>query len=172
MTTPFHSMKYPIRYLTLTILFTLLGAGFGLAEVVRPAPGFSWVDGQGRTESLNSLRGQPAILLVARSPRDRHFRAQVKQLERLFRQFSARETAFFAAFSEPSDQRIDSNIPFARVNNGAQVVADYGFQGQRFGIAVIGPDGNLDSISKRVQPPQIVRDVIDNSYQVQESIRP
>lgn len=111
------------------------------------------------------------VLVIARSPRDRRFRAQANRLEQLFRKFAARDTVFAAAFTE-SDGRIPSNIPFVVVDNPQQVAAAYNVAERGFGVAVVGMDGNLDSIVSRVQPAEYVRDTIDNSYVIQERLRP
>ena len=55
--------------LLLVVLTTTLSA-----IVVRQAPNISWLDSTGRQRALSTLRGQPVIVLIAPSPRDRAFR--------------------------------------------------------------------------------------------------
>ncbi|MFM8718258.1 MAG: hypothetical protein ACKOFH_01815, partial [Chthoniobacterales bacterium] len=67
----------------------LLVAAFALpavcrADVVRPAPDFAWLTSGAKSKSLKSLRGQPVVLVVAESPRQRIFRAQVGQLKKVY----------------------------------------------------------------------------------------
>ena len=88
------------------------------AEVPRPSPDFEWVDSTGSAKKSKDLRGHPLVLLVAPSPMDRTFRAQVGQLQKIYERFAAEETLCIAAFSsEPGVIR--SNIPFLTVAKGA-----------------------------------------------------
>ena len=81
------------------------------AEVPRPSPDFEWVDSTGSAKKSKDLRGHPLVLLVAPSPTNRTFRAQVAQLQKIYERFAAEETLCIAAFSsEPGVIR--SNIPF------------------------------------------------------------
>ena len=67
-----------MKTLLLTILLALTIPVLR-ADVVRPAPEFSWVDSTGARKSSKSLLGRPVILLIADSPRAWVFRAQVGQ---------------------------------------------------------------------------------------------
>lgn len=139
------------------------------ARVIRPAPDFSWTDAEGRSRTLASLRGQPTIVLIAPSPNDRRFRAQIGWLQREYQRFAAAGLVCFAAFTEQSGT-IPSNIPFVTVPDGPRV----GFLYEAptgFAIGVIGPDGNLDLLTSRVVPAQQILDVMNANFAVQERMR-
>jgi len=138
------------------------------ANVVRLAPNFTW-EGAGKTTSLRSLHGQPVVLIVAKSARERAFRAQVKKLRELYREFAARQVVFAVALTE-GDAEVQSDIPFVIAANGARVAADYGVSDD-FNVIIIGKDGNVDLQSSRVCPAARVRDVIINSFAVQAAGR-
>ena len=139
------------------------------AEVPRPSPDFEWVDSTGSAKKSKDLRGHPLVLVVAPSPTNRTFRAQVVQLQKIYERFAAEETLCIAAFSsEPGVIR--SNIPFLTVPNGAATASAYD-AATGFAIAIIGQDGNLDYISNRVVPAQRIFDIIDNSYAKQMKLR-
>ena len=139
------------------------------AQVVRPAPDFSW-QGGGQRVTARSLRGQPIVLLVADSPRSGAFKKQVKRFRELYQQFAARKAVFAAAFLKNSGE-VRSDIPFVVVNNGPEVAAAY--QAERgFTLFVIGPDGNIDLDTQKVVPASRVRDVINNAAPVQTQKRP
>ena len=151
-------------------LCSVLGAELAVAAspVVRPAPEFRFV-GIGSRKSLRGLRGQPVVLVMARSPQESAFRKQLKRLLPIYQEFASRGTVFVAAFSEREGQ-IPSNIPFVTAENGSAVAAAYGLNDD-FRIAIIGRDGNLDLTTERVLPAFRVREVIQNSYVVQQSAR-
>lgn len=134
------------------------------AEVVRPAPDFTFSVAGAGTQSLRSLRGQPVILVVGKSPRDRRFRRQVARLEEVYRTFAAREVVFVAAFTSSEGDLIRSDIPFVVASDGPTVAANYGSDGG-FVLATIGPDGNLDLVSSRLHSAAMLRSVLENSYQ-------
>lgn len=139
------------------------------AEVVRPAPVFLFASANGKRSSLKSLRGQPVVLVVAKSPRSGKFRKQVKQLDDVYRKYASRDVVFIAAFTE-SDDRAKSDIPFTYAANPAQTAADYGSDGD-FRLAVIGIDGNLDLVTSDIKSPEYVLSVINNGYPVQKRQR-
>jgi hypothetical protein len=146
-----------------------LGAGNLSAAVVRPAPNISWLDYTGKLKSLSAFKGQPVVILVAPSPQDRAFRAQVGQLQKMYERYAAAKVVFVAAFTgEPG--RIKSNIPFAVAADGPRVAFDYQ-TGEKFGIAIVGRDGNLDYVTDRVVPAQRILDVIRNSFVPQQLLR-
>ena len=58
-----------------------------------------------------------------------------------------------------------SDVPFIVLPDPETIADEY--QVGDFGIAIIGPDGNLDYATDRVIPGQRILDVINNSYQVQ-----
>ncbi len=154
------------------LILTLVLAAFPLlapAEVVRPAPDFTWLTSGGRGAGLRTLRGQPVVLIVALSPRQRVFRAQVGQLQKVYRLLGNEKMVAIAAFtSEPGVIR--SNIPFVQAANPAAVAASYGVAGE-FAIFIIGKDGNIDLATDRVVPGQRILDVINNSFVVQRDNR-
>jgi hypothetical protein len=147
--------------LVLSFCATMHGA------VIRPAADFG-IEGVAKG-GLRSFRGQPVVLLITRSARDKEFRVEVNRLRQLYGQFSNEKVIFVAAI-ENGPQQVPSDIPFLTAANPAQVAADYGVTG-RFAIAVIGVDGNLDLITGRVIAPERVRDVLFNNYEGQAIAR-
>jgi len=146
------------------LIFAVTALCVANAAVVRPAPDFAW-QGVGKATSLRSLRGQPVVLIVARSARDRTFRKQAKRLKELYQDFSAKNVVFVAAFKEEGGT-IPSDVPFVVANNGAQVAANYQVDGD-FGLVVIGPDGNMDLMTTKLSPATRIRDAVINSYTAQ-----
>jgi hypothetical protein len=152
----------------------LLAAAFVLhgvcrAEVVRPAPDFVWLSSGAKGKSLKSLRGQPVVLVVAESPSQRIFRAQVGQLKKVYQLLGNDKMVAVAAFTrEPGVIR--SDIPFVLAAEPASVSSLYGVQGN-FAVFVIGKDGNIDAFSDRVLPGQRIIDIINNSFVVQRDNR-
>lgn len=139
------------------------------AEVVRPAPDFVWLSSGAKGKSLKSLRGQPVVLIVAESPRQRIFRAQVGQLKKVYQLLGNEKMVAVAAFTrEPGVIR--SNIPFVLAADPGSVSSIYGVQGN-FAVFVIGKDGNIDALSDRVLPGQRIIDIINNSFVVQRDNR-
>jgi hypothetical protein len=139
------------------------------AEVVREAPAFTWTDSSGSAKPLKNLRGQPVVLVIAKSPREWAFRSQVGQLQKIYARFAAEKLLCVAAFSGEQDI-IRSNIPFLTVPDGPGTADAYDVP-TGFAIAVIGADGNLDCFSTRVLPAQRIYDIIVNSYTNQKQLR-
>lgn len=154
--------------LPLALLFLLLPA-LAQADVVRPAPDFIWMKSGGRGASLHSLRGQPVVLIVATSPRQRIFRAQVGQLQKNYRLLGDKKVVIIAAFTEEPGV-IRSNIPFVLAANPTAVATAYGVHGN-FAIFILGKDGNIDLATDRVVPGQRILDVMNNSFVVQRNNR-
>ncbi|HVK57838.1 MAG TPA: hypothetical protein VM735_03590 [Candidatus Kapabacteria bacterium] len=146
-----------------------LSLGGASAAVVRPAPNINWVDYTGKLKGLSAFKGQPIVVIVAPSPLDRSFRAQVGQLQKMYERYAAARVVFVVAFTQEPG-RIKSNIPFAIAGDGPRVAFDYQ-TGEKFGIAIVGRDGNLDYVTGRVLPAQRIFDVINNSFVPQESLR-
>jgi hypothetical protein len=125
--------------------------------------------GIGGMKSLRSLHGQPVVIIIAKSPRTSAFRKQVKNIEDHYRELASRNTVFVVAFSE-SGEGVPSNVPFVVASNGTSVAAAYGMNGD-FMVGVVGPDGNLDLVSGEVQRGLRIREVIQNSFNAQNSAR-
>ena len=139
------------------------------AEVVRPAPDFVWLSSNAKGKKLKSLRGQPVVLIVAESPRQWIFRAQVGQLKKVYQLLGNDKMVAIAAFTrEPGVIR--SNIPFVLASDPGYVSSIYGVQGN-FAVFVIGKDGNIDALSEKVLPGQRIIDIINNSFVVQRDNR-
>lgn len=155
------------------IVFTLaLLAGLLLpsrAEVVRPAPEFRWIDATGGAKSSRDFLGRPVVVVIADSPRQWAFRSQVGQLQQMYEQLAAQKIVCVAAFSKETGV-VRSNIPFVTVADGPRVAADFNSPGG-FAVAVIGKDGNLDFFSPKVAPVEKIRDVMRNSFVVQQAMR-
>lgn len=153
------------------LVATILGVSLVSAPaiVVRPAPDFSWTNAEGKTETLKAFKGQPVILVVAPSPRSWSFRAQVGQIQKMYERYAANKAVFVAAFTEEQGV-IRSNIPFVVAADGPRVAFEYQ-TGERFGFAVIGRDGNLDYVTRKVIPAQRLFDIIGASYVPQTAIR-
>jgi len=152
----------------LALLFGALALAGASALVVHPAPNIVWVDSSGKGRDLSAFKGQPVVVLIARSPRDWSFRAQVGQIQKMYERYGADRTVFIAAFTEQPGV-IHSNIPFALAADGPRVAHDY--EAGKFAVAVIGRDGNLDYVTNRVLPAQRIFDVIGNSFVTQERMR-
>jgi peroxiredoxin len=139
------------------------------STVVHLAPDFSISGAGGKPRTLRSLHGQSVVLLIAKSARTGAFKKQVKYLQELFEQFASKETVFAVALRQ-GDAPIRSNIPIVIVDNGPAVADAYGVK-KDFGIAIIGRDGNIDYQTDKVVAPERVRDVVQNSFPVQASLR-
>lgn len=159
-------MKKLLFLVTAAVVLSVVGAS---SAVVRPAPNITWVDYTGKLKGLGAFKGQPIVVIVAPSPLDRSFRAQVGQLHKMYERYAAAKVVFVAAFTQEPG-RIKSNIPFAIAGDGPRVAFDYQ-TGEKFGIAIVGRDGNLDYVTGKVLPAQRIFDVINNSFVPQESLR-
>jgi len=137
--------------------------------VPRPAPDFAWSSVTGKVRRLRDLRGQPVVLIFATSPAQKTFVRQVKEITRRYRQLSVQNALFFVAFTRESGLVTRSDVPFVVLPDPSSVADEY--QVGDFGIAVIGPDGNLDYATDRVITGQRILDVIVNSYQRQVQSR-
>lgn len=137
--------------------------------VVSAAPLFSGGAAEGRTVNLSSLRGKPVLLLIAPSPKNRLFRAQISQLRGFYEKLAAHGMICFAAFTSESGV-VPSNIPFLTANDPASVATSYDVTGE-FASVVIGRDGNLDCLSTKPLPGQRILDLINNNASVQEQLR-
>ncbi|MEI6337942.1 MAG: hypothetical protein WCQ57_05080 [Verrucomicrobiota bacterium] len=147
----------------------LLPLGGLPALVVNPAPNIPWLDSTGKINGLSAFMGQPVIVLVAPSPRDRTFRAQVGQVQKLFERYAAQKVIFMVAFTQEQG-RIGSNVPFVLAADGPRTAFDLR-TGDRFGIAFIGRDGNLDYVTNKVIPSLRMNDILGASFVTQEKLR-
>jgi hypothetical protein len=151
----------------LIVALTLIAAlATAAANVVRPAPDFA-IPGV-KAKSLKSLRGQPIVLLIANSPKNGDFKSQAKYLKEIYSEFASKQVVFIAAFTGDAGL-IKSDIPFVVANNGPAVASAYGVN-DKFNIVIIGKDGNVDYQTRKVLPPERVRDVVQNSYAVQVNV--
>ncbi|HEY0794016.1 MAG TPA: redoxin domain-containing protein [Chthoniobacterales bacterium] len=139
------------------------------SSVVRPAPEFAWSSITGKVRRLRDLRGKPVVLIFATGPDTKDFIKQVKEITRRYRQLAARNTLFFVAFTKETGVITRSDVPFIVLPDPLSVADEY--RVGDFGIAVIGPDGNLDYATDRVITGQRIMDVIDNSFRVQAQLR-
>ena len=161
---PLRSAPWKVCCLLFFVLVTTLSA-----VVVRPAPNVNWIDSSGRQKALSAFKGQPVVLLIAPSPRDRSFRSQLGQLRKMYERYATHRVVFIAAFTGEGG-RIQSNIPFVLAADGPRVGYDYEGS-ERFRIAFIGRDGNLDYVTNKVIPAQRVYDLINNSFVPQRNLR-
>jgi hypothetical protein len=151
--------------LALFLVFTSISAQ---AEVIRLSPDFTF-PGIGKSQSLKGVRGQPVVLLIATSPKSGEFKTEVKILKGIYQQFANKQVLFVAAFTEETGP-IKSDIPFLIANNGPAVASAFSVpEKNKFNIAIIGKDGNIDYQTSKVLRAERVRDVIQNSYAVQST---
>jgi hypothetical protein len=143
-------------------------AATATAGVPRRAPDFSY-NGVGGKKSLRSLRGQPVVIVISKTPKTRAFRKQLKALLPIYQEFASRKVVFVAAFSE-EDGEVPSDIPFVVANNGPSVASVYDLSDDLI-LAIIGRDGNLDLITDKILPALRIREVIQNSFEVQNAAR-
>jgi len=160
--------------LIVAALFALVSALAALGNEPRPAPDFALVGGR----SLSSLRGQPVVVVVAKSPRSWRFRREIGEVSRHYVDFAARNTVFIAVFTgRPVDSSsaetstpIRSNIPFVVVRDSGGIPEKLGLS-EGFGVAVIGKDGNIDLATPKYAAAYRIRDAIVNNFEQQTSER-
>ena len=148
--------------------FLIVSLTASQAAVVRLAPEFSF-PGPGKTQSLKGLRGQAVVLLIAKTPKSRAFKKQLKYLKEIYEQFASKQVVFIAALGDGAGP-VASDIPFVVASNGPAVASAYGATDD-FHLVIIGKDGNVDYQTNKVCPPERVRDVIQNSFVVQQGSR-
>ena len=139
-----------------------------VSSVVHLAPDFTFA-APGKDRSLRNLRGQAVVVVFGRDARTRAFRKQLDELGPLYQELASKGVIFIAALQQ-GDGLVKSNIPFVLANDGAGVAGRYNVTG-KFAIAIIGPDGNIDYQTTNVLPGGRVRDVIQNSFVVQDNAR-
>ena len=143
--------------------------GVVVANVPRPAPEFLWASVNGKVRRLKDVRGQPVVLIFATDPQQKEFKKQVKNINRVFKGLAERNALFFVAFTKETGLITGSDVPFV-VLPDPLAAADLYRVGD-FGIAVIGPDGNLDYATDRIVPGIKIVNVMDNSYAIQSQER-
>lgn len=156
------------RPLAALIALLLLCAISAQAATPRPAPDFTF-EGVGGKKSLRSLRGQPVVLVIAKSPKTKAFRKETESLEEIYHEFAGKGVVFVAAFSE-AEGEVKSNIPFVLANNAGSVASAYDLR-KDIVVAVIGKDGNLDLITGQMVPAWRIREVIANNFETQNLAR-
>ena len=156
-----------MRKLLLAFILTLSLAA-SHAEVVRLAPDFGF-PGPGKKQTLKSLRGPAVVLLITKTPKNRAFKKQLKYLKEIYEQFASKQVVFIAVLGDGAGP-VASDIPFVVATNGPAVASAYGATDD-FALVIIGKDGNVDYQTTKVCPPERVRDVIQNSFVVQEGSR-
>ena len=139
------------------------------AAVVNFAPEFTFIGAGDKARSLRSLRGQPVVLVIGDSVKNGAFKKQLKNLQEIYSELASKGVVIVAAIGT-GDGPIPSNNPVAVASDGAAVATAYGVK-KGFQIAIIGRDGNLDYQTDHVVAPERVRDVIQNSFEVQKSAR-
>ena len=147
--------------------------GGGSSSVPRLASEFVWRGAGNVGYPLKKLRGQPVVILVAPTADSRDFRQQAGRIEKIYLDMAARKVVFIAALTQTGDRilRPQSSVPFVLAADGAAVASAYGFGGGKFGLVVVGPDGNVDSTGARVIGARQILDVVNNSFQPQNAGR-
>ena len=145
-------------------------AGLAPSSVVRAAPDFAWIGPGGKTYPSKNFRGQPVVILVAPSPDSGALRKEAQRIEEIYLNFAAKKTIFVAAFTAQSG-RVASDVPYAVAANGAAVAVAYGASSKDFSVIVLGPDGNVDMVSNKVEGAQRILDIINNTFQAQAATR-
>lgn len=156
----------------LSLIAALAVAALSAAQalVVQPSPNVAWVNPAGKLETSAAFLGQPIVVVVAPSPRSWIFRAQVGQLQKMYERYAAEKMIFVAAFTQEQGL-IRSNIPFVLAADGPRTAFDFQVAEKKFGIAVIGRDGNVDCVSSKVLAAQRIYDIVNNSYVPQAADR-
>jgi hypothetical protein len=158
------------------LLYLVIGLGFQpslfclqhSSSVIHPAPDVTWQQ-HGKRVDLSSLRGQPVLLLLAPSPKSWDLYRQLNALKSNYEHLANQHLVCLVAFTQ-EEGALRSNIPFITVAHGAAVGKAYGAE-DRFALALIGPDGNLDCFSTHVLAGQRIDDLIDGSYAHQLKLR-
>jgi hypothetical protein len=141
-----------------------------IQKVPRLTPDFSFPGAGNKSRTLRSLRGQPVVLLITDTPRNRSFRKQIDRLEPMYSEFAARKVVFIAAFTKEGEGPVKSNLPFVVANNGPAVAAAYNAN-ETFQVIIISQDGNVNYQTDNLLRGERVRDVLQNSYPVQQQTR-
>ena len=143
------------------------------SNVPRPASEFVWRGAGNVGYPLKKLRGQPVVILVAPTADSRDFRQQAGRIEKIYLDMAARKVVFVAALTQGGDRilRPQSSVPFVLAADGGAVANAYGVAGGKFGLIVVGPDGNVDYTGAKVIGARQILDVVNNSFQTQSTER-
>lgn len=138
-------------------------------NVPRPAPEFLWASVNGKVRRLKDVQGQPVVLIFATDPEQKEFKKQVKNITKFYKSLIERKALFFVAFTKETGVITGSDVPFVVLPDPLSAADAY--RVGDFGIAVIGPDGNLDYATDRIIPGIKIVNVMDNSYAIQSQER-
>jgi hypothetical protein len=138
-------------------------------NVPRPAPEFLWAGVNGKVKRLKDVAGQPVVLIFATDPNQKEFKKQVKNITKVYKNLAERKALFFVAFTRETGVISGSDVPFVVLPDPGSAADAY--RVGDFGIAVIGPDGNLDYATDRIIPGIKIINVMDNSYAIQSQER-
>ena len=158
----------PFLFACFCCIITAAASAAPATGVVHPAPDFTFM-AESKTRTLRSLRGQAVILIIAESPKNKAFKKQLKNLAGIYQELASKQVILVAALASPEGP-IPTNIPVVIASNGTGTAAAYGVQ-KGFQIAIIGRDGNLDYQTGNVLAAERVRDVVQNSFDIQTSAR-
>lgn len=139
-----------------------------IRPIVRMTPDVSFPAEGSRTRTLRSLRGQPVVILLADTPRNKRFRKQIRFIEPIYSDLAARKAVFIAGFTKAGEGPVQSNVPFTVTKNGPAVASVFGADPD-FAIIIIGPDGNVDYQTDKVISGNRVRDVMQNTFTIQKA---
>jgi hypothetical protein len=140
-----------------------------VTNVPRPAPEFLWASVNGKVKRLKDVQGQPVVLIFATDPLQKEFKKQVRNITRYYKALVERKALFFVAFTKETGLITGSDVPFVVLPD--PLTAADAYRVGDFGIAVIGPDGNLDYATDKIIPGMKIVNVMDNSYAVQSQER-
>jgi hypothetical protein len=140
-----------------------------VTNVPRPAPEFLWASVNGKVKRLKDVQGQPVVLIFATDPLQKEFKKQVRNITRYYKALVERKALFFVAFTKETGLITGSDVPFVVLPD--PLTAADAYRVGDFGIAVIGPDGNLDYATDKIIPGMKIVNVMDNSYSVQSQER-
>ena len=138
-------------------------------NVPRPAPEFLWASVNGKVKRLKDVQGQPVVLIFATDPLQKEFKKQLRNITRSYKNLVERKALFFVAFTKETGVITGSDVPFVVLPD--PLAAADAYRVGDFGIAVIGPDGNLDYATDKIIPGIKIINVMDNSYAIQSQER-
>jgi hypothetical protein len=139
-----------------------------IRPVVRMTPDVSFPAEGNRTRTLRSLRGQPVVILLADTPKNKRFRKEIRFIEPMYSDLAARKAVFIAGFTKEGEGPVQSNVPFTVTKNAPAVASAFGAD-EHFSIIIIGPDGNVDYQTDKLITGNRIRDVMQNTYTIQKA---